>query len=42
MVDNKNNPDSGTPVGKNSLLMREVEGEWQEFCKLTGGPQTGK
>jgi hypothetical protein len=35
-------PVCGSPVGENSLLMREVEEEWQELCKLAGGPQTGK
>ena len=27
---NKKHPVSGSPVGENSWLMKEVEGEWQE------------
>jgi hypothetical protein len=32
----------GCLVSENNQLMREVEGEWQEWCKPTGGPQTTK
>ena len=35
----KKHPVSHNPVGENSSLMREVEGEWQELCKLTDSKQ---
>jgi hypothetical protein len=36
---NKKHPVSGSHVGKNPLMGKV---KWQELCKLTGGPQTGK
>ena len=32
----RKHPVGGSPVGESNSLMREVEGEWKESCKITG------